>query len=152
MPPRRSSRSTRPREGGSQNCPRPKQRAGPGRTKGRTRRARSKASEAQSSVDDGSDDGARDLIDLIDSSAAQHGSTEQEFTVEEAHRGASDSDDDRYSISSGPYIPHEATPKSPRPSTAMCSGCLKLHQKAKRMKRPMKDKLLDNGENTACVV
>lgn len=58
-----------------------------------------------------------------------------------------DGDDDASSIGSGPslsYIHSIVKLSSPQ---ALCSACRKLHQKAKRLKAPIKDKLLDNGEH-----
>lgn len=155
MPLRRSTRWTRPSEGDSQSSPNPKQKVGIRRTRGKTKRASSKESDAQNGVDDTNDDEAHDIIDLIDMDEAQRASTEQEVNVGEAHRGGSDSEEDGHSVSSlssGPSIPRYTTHKNPESSPTMCSVCLKLHQKAKRMKRPMKDKLLDNGGYTGCVV
>lgn len=154
MPLRRPTRSTGPSEGGSQKSPNPKQKVDIRRTKGKTKRARSKKSEAANGVADRNDDGARDLIDIIDATEAQHAATEQEVYSEVAHRGGCDSDEDRLSvcsISSGPSLPHYTTDTNLKSSPTMCSVCHKLHQKAKRMKKPMKDKLLDNGEYTGCV-
>lgn len=155
MPLRRSTSSTRPSEKASQKSPNPKQKVGIRRTKGETKSARSKRSEAQNDVVDTNVDGARDLIDIIDTNEAQHASTEQENHAEEAHRGGAESDEDRLSVSSlssGPSFPYYTTNKNPKSSPTMCSVCHKLHQKAKRMKKPIKDKLLDNGEYTDCVV
>lgn len=144
-------RSTRPSEGGSQKSPNPKQKVGIRRTRGKTKRARSTKSESLNGVVDTDDDGARDLIDVIDSNEAQRASTEEEVYAEGAH----DEDEERLSVSSiasGPSFPHDTTNNSLKSSLTMCSVCSKLHQKAKRMKKPMKDKLLDNGECTGCVV
>lgn len=155
MPLRRSTRSTRPPEGGAQKSPNPKQKVGTRRTRGKTKRARAKKSEAQNGVVSTNDDGARDLIDVIDTNEALRASTEQEVNAEGDHTGGCDSDDDGLSvssISSGPSFPHYTTDKNPESSPTMCSVCLKLHHKAKRMKKPKKDKLLDNGECTGCVV
>lgn len=152
MPSRRSTRSS---DGRSQKRPSPEQKGGTGRTRGRRRRARSKKSDAQNGVVDTSDDGARDLIDIIDSNEASQASTQQDFHAEVAHRAACDSDDDRLSdssLSSGPSVPLYTTNKNPKSSSTLCSVCHKLHRKAKRTKKPIKDKLLDNGEFTGFVI
>lgn len=155
MPPRRSTRSPRSSEGGSQKRPNPKQKAGTRRTRGRKKRARSEQSEVRNGEVDTNDYGARDLIEIIDTNEAQRASTELEVHSEVARGGACDSEEDRLSassVSSGPSIPHYATHKNPSSSSTMCSACHKLHQKAKRVKKPMKDKLLDNGEYAGFVI
>lgn len=145
MPPRRSTRSSSSSEGESQMRANPQQTVGTGR-----RRARSKKNQDQNGVIDTNEDRARDLLDIIDTSEAQDVSTEQEVHSEGAG-GVCDSDEDRLSvssISSGPSAPRHTSGRTPESSPTLCSVCHKLHQKAKRMKKPMKDKQLDNGEYT----
>lgn len=152
MPPKRSAR---PSEGRSQRRQNPNQKVGIRRTRHKTTRAGSKKSKAQDRLVDTSDVEVRDLLDIIDTNEAQDASTDQEVHADAATGGGCDSDEDRHSVSSlssGPSAPHGTTHKNPRPSSAMCSVCHKLHQKAKRMKAPNKDKLPDNSEYTGCVV
>ncbi|XP_075876775.1 uncharacterized protein LOC142884768 isoform X3 [Nelusetta ayraudi] len=147
-------RSTRPSEGGSQRRQNPNQKVGIRRTRHTKKRAGSKKSKAQGRVVDTNDDGVRDLLDIIDTNEAQNASTDQEVHADAALIGVCDSDEDRQSVSSlssGPSVPHDTTNKNPRPSSAMCSVCHKLHQKAKRMKVAIKDKPSDNDpESLTC--
>lgn len=154
MAPRRSPRLTRSSEGGSQRRQNPKQKVGIRRNRHKTKRAGSKRSKAQEPVVDTNHDGVRDLLDIIDANEAQSASTNQEVHAGTTLIGGYDSDEDCHSVSSlssGPSVPHDTTNKKPRPSSAMCSVCHQLQQRAKRMKAAIKDKLSDNGEYTSCV-
>lgn len=53
------------------------------------------------------------------------------------------------SVASGPSSRHDAALKEPASSQAVCSICHKLYQKARRMRAPIKDKLLDKGEGSS---
>ncbi|KAF7660918.1 hypothetical protein LDENG_00272710 [Lucifuga dentata] len=55
-----------------------------------------------------------------------------------------DGDVESSSIVSGPTLSYLGSPVKLTPSESLCSACRKLHQKAKKMKAPIKDKLLDN--------
>lgn len=204
MPPRRSTRSTRPSEGGSQSSPNPNRKVGIRRTRDKTERAGSKKSKAHYGDVDTNDEGGcsitdiisntpeaqnasidqqvnavakkragtkkskahnradnticeggRDVIDSINNVyKAQTASTAHEVNAVVVHRGGCDSDEDSHSVSSlasGPSALPDTTEKNLRPPSAMCSACRTLHQRAKRMKVPIKDKLSDKGEYTGCV-
>lgn len=58
------------------------------------------------------------------------------------------SDDDCDSISSGPSALHSSPAKRQEPSPGLCPTCWSLYKKAKKMKAPIKNKHLDNGEWT----
>lgn len=154
MAPRRSTRLTRPSEGGSQRRQDPNQKVGIRRTRHKTKRAGSKKSKAPEAVVDAHHDGGRDLLDVIDANEAQSASRHQEVHAGTTLTGGHDSNEDCHSVSSlssGPSVPHDTTNKKSRPSSAMCSVCHQLHQRAKRMKAAIKDKLSDHGEYTGRV-
>lgn len=91
----------------------------------------------------------RDIIDIINSThETEHVAEEDEGAiVEVADKGVDESDEDcasvTSSVASGPSLSYHA-----RLSQSRCAACQKLYQKARRMKAPIKNKLLDNGECT----
>lgn len=92
------------------------------------------------------DETDQDILDIID----------EGWCAAVADEGVDFSDEDcdslADSISSGPSALHSSTAKKQRSSQGLCSACWNLYQKAKKMKSPIKDKLLDNGEWThACL-
>lgn len=54
------------------------------------------------------------------------------------------------SICSGPFIQDNSNSRKQRPSQGFCSACWNLYKKAKKMKAPIKNKLLDTGEWSHC--
>lgn len=93
----------------------------------------------------------KDIIDLIDSTyVAEDVDKKDEENVQVVVE-----DDDCYSetssVASGPSVLCKSSARKVRPSQCLCSACLKLYQKAKKMKAPIKNKLLDNGERTNSV-
>ncbi|KAK7945093.1 hypothetical protein WMY93_000821 [Mugilogobius chulae] len=85
---------------------------------------------------------ADDILDLIDRSHEEF----PELLVEVADEGVDHSDDDRVSVSSsvasGPSCLYNTGVDKPLP---LCPACRKLQQKAKKMKAPLKSKLLDTN-------
>ncbi|KAM4605790.1 uncharacterized protein ACJ7VT_017961 [Polymixia lowei] len=53
-------------------------------------------------------------------------------------------DEDQDSVFSCSFESTASGPSFPHMNSSLCSGCLELYQKAKNMKRPTKNKLLDN--------
>lgn len=153
---RRSVRSTRASEKKSQSGPSPKNKVVPHRTSHQSQRTGLRKNKAHESVVDKNDEGARDLIDIINSThEAKQASTDERVLAEVAPGGGSDSEDDRCSVSSvasGPSGLQNTNYDKQRPSSGMCSACQKIHQKMKKMKAPVKDKLSDNGECTGFIM
>ncbi|KAK5919202.1 hypothetical protein CgunFtcFv8_023110 [Champsocephalus gunnari] len=91
----------------------------------------------------------RDILDVIDSTleAKGFGEEDEERFVEVTDEGVDDSDADCVSVSSivsGPSLPHNASRRKRLLSQGLCTACRRLYEEAKKSKRPMKDKLLDN--------
>ncbi len=99
-----------------------------------------------------------DIIDVINSirDAGRVAKEDEGKLVKVADGGVDESDEDRYSvassIASGPSVPHTTTQKLKPLPQDMCSACQKLYQHAKKMRTPIKNKLLDNGECTDSVM
>lgn len=89
-----------------------------------------------------------DLIDIID--CDHQGENDGSFLAEVPDEGVEQAEDDEVSdtsVASGPTLPHNLSAE-PR---ILCSACCKLYQKAKRIKAPLKDKLLDtNHKSLTC--
>ncbi|KAG7227345.1 hypothetical protein INR49_000350 [Caranx melampygus] len=92
----------------------------------------------------------RDIIDVINDRQDEKPVYEEDElkTVEIADKGLDESDEDcasvTSSVASGPSIFHHTTSNEGIPLQDLCAACQKLFQRAKRMKAPIKDKLLDN--------
>lgn len=145
MYPRRSSRSTKASKERPQRSPSPDEEVIHRRSRGKRQRTGLRKTKADDSVVDTDEGRVRDIIDVINSTHdAKYVAKEDEEKLLEL------ADEDCYSITSstapGPSVLHNTTVKKLRPSQSMCSACWKLYQKAKKMKAPMKNKLLDNGE------
>lgn len=89
------------------------------------------------------DTGRRDIIDIINDT--QDGLK----TVEIADEGLDHSDED--SVASGPSIFHHTTASDGTRQQDLCPACRRLFHRAKRMKAPIKNKLLDNSEQSFSV-
>ncbi|XP_074544712.1 uncharacterized protein LOC141804268 [Halichoeres trimaculatus] len=93
----------------------------------------------------------RDMLDIINNThrAERFFKKDDRPFAEVTDQGLDESDEDcvsvNSSIASGPSMPFQASPKKGRAPQSLCSACHKLYLKAKRMKAPMKDKLLDNN-------
>lgn len=156
MAPRRSARSTRASENKSQSGPSPKKKVVPHRTRAQRQRTGLRKNKAHESVVDKNDEGVRDIIDFINSThEAKQASTHEGVLPEVAPGEGSDPEEDHCSVSSvasGPSGLQNTNNDKRRPSPGMCSACQKIHQKVKKMKAPVKDKLSDNGECTGGVM
>lgn len=132
--------------------PSPKEEVIQRRLRGRRQGTGLRKTKAGDSVVHTDDGGKRDIIDIINSTHAKHAEEDEGKFIEVADEGVEELDEDSSSVSSsiasGPSLLHNIAPKKPRPLQGMCSACQKLYQKAKRMKAPIKNKLLDNGECT----
>lgn len=145
MYPRRSSRSTKASKERPQRSPSPDEEVIHRRSRGKRQRTGLRKTKADDSVVDTDEWRVRDIIDVINSThdAKYVAKEDEEKLLELADE---DCNSIRSSIASGPSVLHNTTAKKLRPSQGMCSTCWKLYQKAKKMKAPMKSKLLDNSE------
>ncbi|KAI3375264.1 hypothetical protein L3Q82_021762 [Scortum barcoo] len=113
------------------------------------RRTGLRKTEDCNSVLNADEDKTRDILDIIDTTHNARAVAEDDKVkfVEVADRGVDESEEDcvsaTSSIASGPSVLYEK-PKKQRPLQGLCSACRKLYQRAKRMKAPIKNKLLDN--------
>lgn len=142
MYPRRSSRSTKASKERPQRSPSPDEEVIHRRLRGKGQRTGLRKRDSVVDTDEGR---VRDIIDVINSThyAKCVAKEDEEKLLELADE---DCNSIRSSIASGPFVLHNTTVKKLRPSQGVCSACWKLYQKAKKMKAPMKNKLLDNGE------
>lgn len=92
----------------------------------------------------------RDILDIINSTCDAERVTEEDEgkLVEVIDEGVDESDEDCVSVTSSIASGPSTLLKKPRPSRDLCSACKTLYQKAKKMKAPIKDKLLDISEYT----
>lgn len=76
--------------------------------------------------------------------------------VKVVDKGLDESDEDygsiNSSIASGPSLHYVRDLEKLRTSQDLCSSCLKLYRKAKKMRAPIKDTLLDNSKCSSCFV
>ncbi|XP_067461229.1 uncharacterized protein si:ch211-227n13.3 isoform X2 [Thunnus thynnus] len=120
----------------------------------RSKRHRTWLREADNGVLNTDEDSGHDIIDLISNTHdEEHVTVEDDGkVVEVADKGVDESDEDcgsdNSSIASGPSLLYINSQKKPKPSQGLCSACRKLYQKAKTMKVPLKDKLLDNDPSS----
>ncbi|XP_030015544.1 uncharacterized protein LOC115436762 [Sphaeramia orbicularis] len=90
-----------------------------------------------------------DIIDIINRQEdTKHVAEDNgEILVELCDVRVDDSDEEKgsvtSSVASGPSVPFTYSPMKLR-THVLCSACCKLYQKARKMKAPLKDKLLDN--------
>ncbi|XP_033506281.1 uncharacterized protein LOC117271877 isoform X4 [Epinephelus lanceolatus] len=145
MSPRRSSRLSEVSKKSPQGSPSSDEEVIQRRLKGKRQRAGLKKTKEGNSV---VTDEGRDIIDIINSTHDAKRVTEDDggkFVL--VSEGMDESDDDRHSVASslasGPSLLRNASPKKPRPSQGLCSACKTLQQRAKKMKAPIKNKLLD---------
>ncbi|XP_047445079.1 uncharacterized protein si:ch211-227n13.3 isoform X2 [Mugil cephalus] len=116
------------------------------RLKGQRRRTGQRKDKGAGDAADKDEGMVRDIIDIINTSCDAEEENEGK-AIEISDTGLDESDEDRISecsVASGPNFSYCPTPKKPRPSQSLCSACRKLYQKAKRIKAPTKNKLLDN--------
>ena len=153
MSPRQSPRVSKASKKSSQKSGNPVKEVQPQRLKGKRPKRGPKKSKVDDRIGDTDEASDRDILDIISgTNAARRVAKEEERFVKVTDEGVAESDEDRYSVASsvasGPSLLHNTTAKKRRPWKGECSACRKLYQKAKRMKAPIKNKLLDNGECT----
>lgn len=146
---RRSSKLTKGSMGGSQRSPHPNDDSIHGMWEKRHSTALRK-SKVTDNVVNTDEESVCDIIDIINGTHnAKRLAKEGEEVDDE---GLDSSDEDRHSVSSsvasGPSVLQSSSARKGRPSQGLCSACWKLYHKAKKMKAPIIDKLLDNGEWT----
>ncbi|XP_065809863.1 uncharacterized protein si:ch211-227n13.3 isoform X2 [Labrus bergylta] len=114
----------------------------------RQRKTVLKTTKASNSVEKTNTRRDGDILDLLNSTHGSKSDTEENEgqLVEVTDRGVDESDEDggsvNSSIVSGPSIFFDVSPKKASTSH-LCSICQKKYQKAKKMKAPIKDRLLD---------
>ncbi|XP_069020545.1 uncharacterized protein [Embiotoca jacksoni] len=93
----------------------------------------------------------RDILDIINSAhEAERGAQKDHGeSVRVPDSALDESDDDGGgSLCSGRasdcVLPHDVTPQKQRPAQDLCPSCRRLYQRAKRIKAPIKNRLLDN--------
>ncbi|XP_044074946.1 uncharacterized protein si:ch211-227n13.3 isoform X2 [Siniperca chuatsi] len=147
---RRSSRLLKASKKSPQRSPSPNEDVIQRRFRGKRQRTGLREAEAGDSAVNTVGGWHRDILDIINSTHdAKRVAEEDEVKfVEVADKGVDESDEDcasvTSSIASGPSLLYNTTTKKPRPSQGLCSACRTLYQKAKKMKAPIKNKLLDN--------
>lgn len=149
MYPSRSSRLTNVSKKRRQRSPSQNEEVIHSRLRGKRQRTGSRTTGADEGEVTTNEERVVDIIDIIDSTKQAAKKDEEEY-AEVADKGLDDSNEDCCSVASstasGPSVLHNTTAKTLKPSQGVCSACRKLYQKAKKMKAPIKNKLLDNGE------
>ncbi|XP_029381236.1 uncharacterized protein LOC115058068 [Echeneis naucrates] len=151
MSPRRSSRcssklSTAPKKS-PQRSPSPDEGVIQRKLRSKRWRNRSRKTDGGNSVfnaDNGSSGGI--AVDAQDAPVAE----EDEYGfIKITDKGVDDSDEDSVtsSIASGPSVLYNTMSRKQRPP--QCSACQKLYQRAKKMKAPIKSKLLDTDPKSS---
>ncbi|TKS80244.1 hypothetical protein D9C73_013523 [Collichthys lucidus] len=152
MYPRRSSRPSKGSTKSPKRSPSPNKDGTQRMLSGKRPKAGQRKTKAVNNVVDADEGNVRDLIDIINSTNdAKH--VEEEGEEEDGgdllkvvDEGVDCSDEDSVtSVASGPSRKWRPSPKKHRPLQGVCSACRKLYQKAKKMKAPLKNKLLDNN-------
>ncbi|XP_010773142.1 uncharacterized protein isoform X2 [Notothenia coriiceps] len=145
----RSSRLTKASKKIAQRDPSPDEEVIQRKLRSRTKRNGLKKTETSDSRVHAEERRDRDILDVINSTleAKGVGEEDEERFVEVTDEGVDYSDADRVSVSSivsGPSLPHNASRRKQLLSQGLCTACRSLYEKAKKLKRPMKDKLLDD--------
>ncbi|XP_018532971.1 uncharacterized protein si:ch211-227n13.3 isoform X2 [Lates calcarifer] len=144
---RRSSRLPQASKKSPQRSPSPHEEVIQRKLRGKRRGTWQRKTEADEGVVNTDKKSKRDIIDIInDTRDASVAEKDEGKFVEIADKGVDESDDDccsvNSSIASGPsLLPHTS---KQRPAQGLCSACHKLYQRAKKMKAPIKNKLLNN--------
>nr|XP_046264558.1 uncharacterized protein si:ch211-227n13.3 isoform X2 [Scatophagus argus]XP_046264559.1 uncharacterized protein si:ch211-227n13.3 isoform X2 [Scatophagus argus]XP_046264560.1 uncharacterized protein si:ch211-227n13.3 isoform X2 [Scatophagus argus] len=142
---RRSSRLTKASEKSLQRSPSPNE-VVQHRLRGKRKRRGLRKSKADYIVIDRDKRRDRDIIDIInnDQDAKHIAKKDEGKFVEVADEGVDMSDEDcnsvTSSVASGPSCLHSNSAQK----HSLCSACQKLYHKAKKMKAPIKSKLLDS--------
>lgn len=151
MYPSRSSRLTNASKKRRQRSPSPNEEVSHYRLRGKRQRTGLRRTKHDDSVVNTNEERVADIIDLIDRThdAYHVAKKDEEKFAEVADEGGDNCDEDCCSVASstasGPSVLHIATANKLRPLQGVCSACWKLYQKAKKMKAPIRNKLLDNG-------
>ncbi|XP_037642670.1 uncharacterized protein si:ch211-227n13.3 isoform X1 [Sebastes umbrosus] len=147
MYPRRSSR---PPKVSKRRSPSPDEGVIERKLRGRRQKTELRKTKEDNGVVDADEGKGLDIIDIINSSldAKRVAEEDEGKFVEVADEGVDGSDEDcssvNSSVASGPSLLRSASPKKLRPSKGLCSACKARYQKAKKMKAPLKNKLLNN--------
>ncbi|GLD51375.1 uncharacterized protein AKAME5_000444600 [Lates japonicus] len=149
MYPRRSSRLPQASKKSPQRSPSPNEEVIQRKLRGKRRGAWQRKTKADEGVVNTDKRSKRDIIDIInDTRDASVAEKDEGKFVAIADKGVDESDDDccsvNSSIASGPSLLPHTSPRKQRPAQGLCSACQKLYQRAKKMKAPIKNKLLDN--------
>ncbi|XP_068427196.1 uncharacterized protein si:ch211-227n13.3 isoform X2 [Clinocottus analis] len=147
MYPRRSSRLPKASKRSPQRSCSPSEDVIQRKRRNKRRRTALRETEAHDDIVDADETKDRDIIDIINSECVAE--EEEIMCVEVADDGVDDSDDDCVSVTSsfasGPSFLHNSvSPKKLRPSQGLCLACKTVYQKARKIKAPIKNKLLDN--------
>ncbi|TMS10058.1 hypothetical protein E3U43_002717 [Larimichthys crocea] len=152
MYPRRSSRLSKGSTKSPKRSPSPNKDVIQRKLSGKRPKAGQRKTKAVNNIVDADEGNIRDLIDIINSpNDVKHVAEEEEEDGGEllkvVDEGVDYSDEDSVisSVASGPSLKWRPSPKKHRPLQGVCSACRKLYQKAKKMKAPLKNKLLDNN-------
>lgn len=141
---RHSPRLSKVSKKSPQRSPSPSEEVIQRKLKSKRQRKERTATKPSNSLVHTDEDEARDLIDTISSThEAEHVAEKDGGTLLEVTDEGLDKSDNE-STASGPSLQRHSPPKKRRAPKDMCSACRKLYLKAKRMKAPMKNKLLDN--------
>ncbi|KAG8013922.1 hypothetical protein GBF38_016159 [Nibea albiflora] len=151
MSPRRSSRLSKGSTKSPRRSPSPKKDVIQPRLSSKRPKAGQRETKAVDNIVDADEGSVRDIIDIINSTNdAKHVAEEDGGELlKVVDEGVDHSDEDCYSVTSsvasGPSLKRRSSPKKHSPLQGVCSACRKLYQKAKKMKAPIKNKLLDNN-------
>lgn len=149
MCPQRSNRQPRASKKNTKTSPAPEEEVIQRQLRGRRRRGKGSTGDSLCIAGEGT---GCDILDIIATQEEKHvGEEDGGKVVEIADKELDDLDEDRVSVcsstASGPSFYH-STYRKARPSQNLCLACQKLYQKAKKIKTPIINKLLDNGEHT----
>ncbi|KAM6919599.1 uncharacterized protein PEZ65_011691 isoform 2-T2 [Lycodopsis pacificus] len=156
MYPRHSSRQPKASKRSPQRSPSPNEEVIQRRWRGKRQRTGLRETEADDNLVNTDEEEDRDIIDVINGTLQARRVAEEDEVqfAEVTDKGVDDSGDDcvsvTSSIASGPSVrQNSVSPKTLRPPQVLCSACKTLYyQKAKKMKAPIKSKLLDNDPNS----
>lgn len=145
MCPQRSNRQPRASKKNTKTSPAPEEEVIQRQLRGRRRRGKGSTGDSLCIAGEGT---GCDILDIITTQEEKHvGEEDGGKAVEIADKELDDLDEDRVSVcsstASGPSFYH-STYRKARPSQNLCLACQKLYQKAKKIKTPIINKLLDN--------
>lgn len=145
MCPQRSNRQPRASKKNTKTSTAPEEEVIQYQLRGRKRRGTGNTGDSLCITGGGT---GRDILDIIGTQEEKHvGEEDGGKAVDTADKELDDLDEDRVSVcsstASGPSFYHSTSRKG-RPSQNLCLACQKLYQKAKKIKTPAINKLLDN--------